>query len=341
MRRRPITGALLAAAVLLPGCGDDGVGTDAADSAVETRIELGPVTLTGRAAPAAVTVGAPLQLIVEVVAAKGVEVGMPKPPDGDLGLFAVRDTQTPPDVPVAEGRRYRHTWTLDTFAAGDIEIPGVTVTFIDGRPGSMTPTGPIKGELVRDPLAVRVHSVLAADEPDQDLRDIKTEVRDFLGPDLASLWPAAVVIVAGLAIALLAVVVTRRRRQSAQQEPVIAPGDWARTQLDELERRRLVEQGHVHEFYSRLSDIVRQYLERRFDLMAPERTTEEFLREARSGGVLADDHKQLLADFLRAADMVKFALHEPSATESGLALTAARGFVEETAETTSVMDSAA
>jgi hypothetical protein len=46
--------------------------------------------------------------------------------------------------------------------------------------------------------------------------------------------------------------------------------------------------------------------------------------------VLAQGHKTLLTSFLRAADMVKFALHEPSASESDAALTAARGFVEET-----------
>ena len=65
--------------------------------------------------------------------------------------------------------------------------------------------------------------------------------------------------------------------------------------------------------------------------MAPERTTEEFLREARSSSVLADEHKTLLRGFLSAADMVKFALHEPSVNESDGALAAARGFVEETA----------
>lgn len=334
MRLAVITGVLLAAVVLTACSGDDAA--DPADgTTVETRVERGPVSLTVRAEPAGVTVGEPLQLVIEVVAAEGVEVTMPQPPDGELGAFAVRGTQTPPDVPVADGRRHRHTWTLDTFAAGENEIPGVTVTFVDGRPGRQTPTGPVRGELASDPLTVNVRSVLAVDEPEQDLRDIKTEVRDFLGPDLASLWPLALVVIAGLVVAILAMILTRRRRTIHLEAAVIAPGDWARVRLDELERRQLVEQGLIHEFYSRLSDIVRQYLERRFELMAPERTTDEFLREAGRSDALAADHKQLLADFLRAADMVKFALHEPSATESGLALSAARGFVEETADTAS------
>ena len=332
MIRRRITGVLLATAIGLPACtGDDG-GEPEPGSSVETRIGRGPVTLTVRAEPAAVMVGEPFHLVIEVVAAEGVEVGMPQPPVEDLGPFAVRHTQAPRDVPVAKGRRYRRTWTLDTFSAGDNEIPALTITFVDRRSGSATPTGPIEGELISDPLTVSVRSMLGADQQEQDLRDIKSEVHDFLGADLARLWPAAVALGLGLVVAVIAVIMTRRRRQLELQEPVIAPDVWAQTQLDELERRKLIEQGRVHDFYFRLSSIVRQYLERRFELMAPERTTEEFLRETRRSDVLTDDHKQLLTDFLRAADMVKFALHEPSATESGMAMTAARGFVEQTAD---------
>ncbi len=296
---------------------------------VEAATRRGPVALKVSVEPSTVTVGEPLRLTIEVVAAEGVEVHMPEP-DEDLGTFRVRGTRTRPDVPVADGRQYRHTWTLDTFAAGANEIPAVTVTFTDRRPEAALPTGPPEGEVVSDPLPVTVQSVLTADQGDQDLRDIKHEVRDFVGPDLASLWPVGLVIGLGLVVAGLALFMTRRRAQHRDLEPVIEPHVWARARLDELETRRLVEQGRVTEFYVVLSDIVRQYLERRFGLMAPERTTEEFLREARSSSVLGDDHKTLLSGFLRAADMVKFALHEPSVDESNGALAAARGFVEET-----------
>ena len=92
----------------------------------------------------------------------------------------------------------------------------------------------------------------------------------------------------------------------------------------------LIEAGEFHPFYVRLSDIVRRYVEERFGLMAPQRSTPEFLREARGSSALSDDHQDLLARFLRAADMVKFALHVPAAADAEGALTAARGFVEDT-----------
>lgn len=324
-------GGLVLAALIHAGCQGDSDRSAPVDGRVEVLAVRGPVTLTVSAEPAVVTVGEPLRLTVEVMVADGVDVFMPVL-EKDLGPFEVRLAQTPPDVPVSEGRRWRHTFTLDSFAAGLNEIPGVTVTFVDRRPESATPNGPIEGELTSDPLPITVRSVLAADQDDLELRDIKAEVRDFVRGPLAGLWPAAVAAILGLAVAALALFMARRRRGEAVQ-PVITADEWARARMDELQRAGLVEQGRVHEFYVRLSDIVRQYLERRFDLMAPERTTEEFLHEARAGTVLSLDHKDLLTGFLRAADMVKFALHEPSASESDVALAAARLFVDETVGT--------
>ncbi|MDY7110088.1 MAG: hypothetical protein SYC29_15765, partial [Planctomycetota bacterium] len=109
------------------------------------------------------------------------------------------------------------------------------------------------------------------------------------------------------------------------------PHVWAMSQLEALADERLPEQRRFHEFYFRLSDIVRQYIERRFGLRAPERTTEEFLRETRDDPLLSAEQKDLLAGFLRAADMVKFARHEPEAEECEAASIAARGFVDQTA----------
>ncbi len=76
--------------------------------------------------------------------------------------------------------------------------------------------------------------------------------------------------------------------------------------------------GQIHEaerFCVEVSQIIRDYLEQRFDLQAPDRTTEEFLFELQSSQRLATEHKQLLADFLSACDMVKFAKAEPPEQE--------------------------
>ena len=79
-----------------------------------------------------------------------------------------------------------------------------------------------------------------------------------------------------------------------------------------------------------VSDTVRYYLEERFDIHAPERTTEEFLRELQTTTLLLKDQKESLENFLESCDLVKFAKYEPGVTElQGLHDSAVR-LVEET-----------
>ena len=68
-------------------------------------------------------------------------------------------------------------------------------------------------------------------------------------------------------------------------------------------------------FCTMVSDIIRSYLEERFDFHAPERTTEEFLYELQGTNLLLPDQKESLGDFLKRCDLVKFARYEPREPE--------------------------
>lgn len=86
-----------------------------------------------------------------------------------------------------------------------------------------------------------------------------------------------------------------------------------------------------YRFCSLVSDVLRAYVEERFELKAPERTTEEFMEELRASTKLRGDHKLLLEDFLSRCDLVKFARFEPTVPELEALLDSAYRFVEETA----------
>tara|TARA_B100000579_G_scaffold287752_1_gene238678 strand:- start:1220 stop:1828 length:609 start_codon:yes stop_codon:yes gene_type:complete len=76
--------------------------------------------------------------------------------------------------------------------------------------------------------------------------------------------------------------------------------------------------GMIHDanrFCTEVSLIIRVYLEDRFELHAPDRTTEEFLFELQSSKHLLDSHKELMRNFLGECDMVKFAKAEPPENE--------------------------
>ncbi len=68
-------------------------------------------------------------------------------------------------------------------------------------------------------------------------------------------------------------------------------------------------------FVIAVSDTARTYLEERFDFRAPERTTEEFLRELGGTKLLLPEQKESLGEFLASCDLVKFAKYEPGEKE--------------------------
>ena len=79
-----------------------------------------------------------------------------------------------------------------------------------------------------------------------------------------------------------------------------------------------------------VSDTVRLYLEERFDFRAPERTTEEFLRELSATDLLTVEQKESLGRFLESCDLVKFAKYEPGENELLELHSSAVRLVEET-----------
>ncbi len=68
-------------------------------------------------------------------------------------------------------------------------------------------------------------------------------------------------------------------------------------------------------FCTRLSEVVRVYLEERFGLKAPDQTTEEFLASLPQSSELEPGLKPMLEEFLTQCDWVKFAQGDPGRIE--------------------------
>jgi hypothetical protein len=153
----------------------------------------------------------------------------------------------------------------------------------------------------------------------EDIHDIKGLV------PLPHNWWWLLILVAVLALAYW---LWKRRpvTDATKATPPPTPYELAIRALQRLRE----ENPPVEEFYTRLSDIVRHYLEGRFYLRAPERTTEEFLYEVSQDNTLAQEHKDLLGAFLQESDLVKFARHHPEQSDIQRALEAAEKFVRDT-----------
>ena len=135
---------------------------------------------------------------------------------------------------------------------------------------------------------------------------------------------AALLLLVPLVLYLIFRVGRRTLRRSAYE---IALG-----RLRALERVARGTPEEIDRFYVELSGIVRRYLEDRFEIRAPESTTEEFLDRASRSHALSREHQDLLVDFLRQADLVKFAGTIPGDREIDASLANAARFLEETQE---------
>jgi hypothetical protein len=156
-----------------------------------------------------------------------------------------------------------------------------------------------------------------------DIRDIKPPMA------IANVWEWlawAVGLLAVLAISYFAWRYWRKRRSRIPEEPPVPAYVRAKLKLEEA----LAFIAQPKAFCILVSDTIRSYLEEQFDFQAPERTTEEFLRELSTTDLLVPEQKESLGKFLESCDLVKFAKYEPGEPELRELHSSAVRLVEET-----------
>jgi hypothetical protein len=156
-----------------------------------------------------------------------------------------------------------------------------------------------------------------------DIHDIKPPIVIPNGWEWLWLTLVALVVLAALLIAW------RLWRKSRLQIPVVPPIPAHIRAMGALQKAlEIIAQ--PKSFCILVSDTIRLYLEERFDFRAPERTTEEFLRELSATDLLTPEQKESLSRFLESCDLVKFAKYEPGENELRELHSSAVRLVEET-----------
>jgi hypothetical protein len=115
-----------------------------------------------------------------------------------------------------------------------------------------------------------------------------------------------------------------------QQKKYVVVHNIAYRLLDDLKFLNLPQKGSFKLFYSKLSNILRYYIEYRFSIQAPDMTTEEFLERIRYSDELGSVDKSGIEKFFQISDMVKFAKFEPSSEQAEEAMDLVRSFVSDT-----------
>jgi hypothetical protein len=275
----------------------------------------GNVQATLTAERSELTVGDPVQITLEVTHPADYQVIIPKLEPG-WGDFEVRGQSQAETLPNADGTETtRQTLTVTLFKPGTFETPPLPLTISDGA-----------GQVTEDsapPVSLSVIPVLA--EGDTSLNDIRPQVR----LDLPASWAA---IIAGLVLASVVAGggLWLYRRWHSQRRFAIENRPADQVALDELKRidgLQLPTKGRFKEHYTLVTDCLRTFVERQFQVHAFDRTTSE-LKLSLNRSTMSSEHARMFVDLFSDSDFVKFAKLIPTKEEADQATCDARELVE-------------
>ncbi|MDM4013994.1 hypothetical protein [Roseiconus lacunae] len=302
------------------------VGDAIAEPLTTTRVS-GPVTVIVSLEPEQPVIGDPVKLTIEVTAEKDVEVLMPDFGSA-LNRFSIVDF-APRQTIDDDGRTVAtQTYRLDPPSSGPQVIPPILIEYVDRREGKTpAPEGLDAYEILTDRMKFTVESVL----PEGTTNELKPPL-GRLEPITPSQIPkrtGAIVaaVIVGLAVLAAGVFYWNKRGRKERRRSAFEIADASLQKL--LQTPRQTEE-QIDLFYVQLTAIIRQYIEDRFDMRAPELTTEEFLASISRSPDFSSEHQSLLRDFLRHADLVKFAGATPSSDEMTRSIDTAKRFLNET-----------
>lgn len=243
-----------------------------------------------------------------------------------FGDLDVRPTLEPIPRPTETGLVWEQTFRGEALVHGTLTIPSLSARYAPATPDGSEPE--FEHELAAGPLEIEVRSALTTQDSVVSPREITGTLAP--PPEPIGEWPILAAVAAILAVAGAFWWLLRRRAAAPPAAPLPAEV-WALRALAELDPQTWFPAGRRKEFYYRLTEIVRAYIEKKFGLAAPEMTTEEFLTSlSRDRSALPYDPSRL-REFLRACDLVKYAAFEPQPEDGAQAVGTARAFVDATA----------
>lgn len=215
-------------------------------------------------------------------------------------------------------------------------IPARTWEIDEAAFGPVTIEYDYKGERKKseiEPLKLKIKSLIA-DEANATIGDIRTPM--IVPPPPYAMYAiiAGAVALALLALTLLIVWLKRRsgRIRAPAPRPLGPPDLEALAAIDALMDSDLLEQGELKEFFTRLGDIMREYLFRRFGMPAHELTSYEIMLAFDAAPELGKSQnavrlRDMLNGVFELSDLVKFAKHRPERTGIEDAVDLAREFI--------------
>ncbi|MBK7887937.1 MAG: hypothetical protein IPJ86_11785 [Bacteroidetes bacterium] len=272
-----------------------------------------------------ILIGKPVAVLLQLSQPKSVSINWPLFTDsmGQMEILQVLpvDTLELDD----DGILLRsQTITITSFDSGAFVIPEIIFNY-------RLPSGDKLLSSTTDPLMIEVFTVPV--DTSADIRDIRNVEEPPFDP-MIFLWILLIYHGVLLLMALVVWWIRKKNKKEVPQEILQsekAPAHiLALEALSALEEERIWQQGKHKAYYTRLTDILRVYIEDRWGVGALELTTDEIVNNS-FVMTLEKQHAEELERVLRLSDLVKFAKLLPGAGENENAMQLSIKFVAETA----------
>ncbi len=218
-----------------------------------------------------------------------------------------------------KGKTIKYESILTRFDSSQVTIPPIKIEY-------RTKGDTTLKSILSNPVTFNVHTLKVSMQ--EEIKDIKPPIRLFNYLYLIYAGIVLILLIAGYFI--------YRKYFKNKPQPVIKAEEekilshqLALRKLDELEREELWQKGFVKEYHTRITEIIREYFEKQFNLPALERTTTDslnLLRRHPQGKKVLD----ITSQFLNNADLVKFAKYTPLENVNREMMTQARDIVTKT-----------
>lgn len=259
------------------------------------------ISVTATTDTSSYKVGDYITLTLELRYDKSIKVQLPPVKDSVKVLDYIQTL--PSDKKESEGNVTEiHKFIFSKYDSAQVTIPSMLVYYTLGNSTD-------NRILATTPITITINKLQVNQQ--EDIRDVKEPMTIPL-----PWWIILLIIVSIVALALggyyLFKFLKKRKEGKVEAKPeiIIPPHEIALAKLDELDGKKLWQSGKVKEYHSEVTEIVREYFEKRFNFRALEMPSSEilpvlsYLEEAKSIVEIADK-------FFSNADLVKFAKFEP------------------------------
>lgn len=267
--------------------------------------------------------GDQIKLLVVAELSKGVQITLPQLPDTIQKIEILKrskiDTSKLDDTRI----QIKQTYLITCFDSGAHQIPSYYFKVLNGAHSDSLKSGDL---------------TLVVKFPKVDLKKGPTDIKKpFAAPitfkEVAP-WILGIILLAAIVFLIIYAISRRNKNKPLFERPAkpkVPAHILAIQELDKLKSEQLCQQEKVKEHYTRLTDIVRMYIEERFTMAAMEQTTPEILKGFKNLQTKVENKSILeLKQILELADLVKFAKLNPLPDENFNMLNNAYLFVKET-----------